>query len=176
MGPLCRPSATRNGPASTMIDPRFAICRHLHALVIIEVLSGSNSVVECDLAKVEVAGSTPVSRSRGFYPRPVRGFLAWPTRGARSPSGKAEVCKTSIGGSIPPRASKSCLKPVWLVGPSTRLRLAQDFACRLPSLRSSRLQIASSSNPPRASILTCATSARSPSTSNRKTARLPFPL
>ena len=26
-------------------------------------LSGSNSVVECDLAKVEVAGSNPVSRS-----------------------------------------------------------------------------------------------------------------
>ena len=26
---------------------------------------------------------------------------------ARSPSGKAEVCKTSIGGSIPPRASKT---------------------------------------------------------------------
>jgi hypothetical protein len=29
-------------------------------------LSGSNSVVECDLAKVEVAGSNPVSRSK--YP------------------------------------------------------------------------------------------------------------
>src|SRR5215470_19663287 len=29
--------------------------------------SGSNSVVECDLAKVEVAGSNPVSRSR--FPR-----------------------------------------------------------------------------------------------------------
>src|SRR5439155_8163106 len=28
------------------------------------MLSGSNSVVECDLAKVEVAGSNPVSRSR----------------------------------------------------------------------------------------------------------------
>jgi hypothetical protein len=28
--------------------------------------SGSNSVVECDLAKVEVAGSNPVSRSRFF--------------------------------------------------------------------------------------------------------------
>ena len=27
------------------------------------ILSGSNSVVECDLAKVEVAGSNPVSRS-----------------------------------------------------------------------------------------------------------------
>jgi hypothetical protein len=27
---------------------------------------------------------------------------------ARSPSGKAEVCKTSIGGSIPPRASSIC--------------------------------------------------------------------
>jgi hypothetical protein len=29
-------------------------------------LSGSNSVVECDLAKVEVAGSNPVSRSNVF--------------------------------------------------------------------------------------------------------------
>ena len=27
-------------------------------------LSGSNSAVECDLAKVEVAGSNPVSRSK----------------------------------------------------------------------------------------------------------------
>jgi hypothetical protein len=27
-------------------------------------LSGNNSVVECDLAKVEVAGSNPVSRSK----------------------------------------------------------------------------------------------------------------
>ncbi len=30
-------------------------------------LSGNNSVVECDLAKVEVAGSNPVSRSN-FFP------------------------------------------------------------------------------------------------------------
>ena len=29
-------------------------------------LSGNNSVVECDLAKVEVAGSNPVSRSKDF--------------------------------------------------------------------------------------------------------------
>jgi hypothetical protein len=29
-----------------------------------DVPSGSNSVVECDLAKVEVAGSNPVSRSK----------------------------------------------------------------------------------------------------------------
>ena len=29
-------------------------------------LSGNNSVVECDLAKVEVAGSNPVSRSKIF--------------------------------------------------------------------------------------------------------------
>lgn|GEM_PF-2272274 len=28
-----------------------------------KTLSGNNSVVECDLAKVEVAGSNPVSRS-----------------------------------------------------------------------------------------------------------------
>ena len=36
---------------------RFATLRLLH------VMSGNNSVVECDLAKVEVAGSNPVSRS-----------------------------------------------------------------------------------------------------------------
>ncbi len=30
-------------------------------------LSGNNSVVECDLAKVEVAGSNPVSRSIFFW-------------------------------------------------------------------------------------------------------------
>ena len=34
-------------------------------------------MVECDLAKVEVAGSNPVSRSRYRDPRRVRGFLAW---------------------------------------------------------------------------------------------------
>ena len=33
--------------------------------------SGNNSVVECNLAKVEVAGSNPVSRSINEYP--VRG-------------------------------------------------------------------------------------------------------
>ncbi len=30
-------------------------------------MSGSNSAVECDLAKVEVAGSNPVSRSNTFH-------------------------------------------------------------------------------------------------------------
>ena len=41
------------------------------------VLSGSNSVVECDLAKVEVAGSNPVSRSRIFNAaQPSPGLLA----------------------------------------------------------------------------------------------------
>ena len=35
-------------------------CEYIKALF---YLSGNNSVVECDLAKVEVAGSNPVSRS-----------------------------------------------------------------------------------------------------------------
>ena len=35
-------------------------------------LSGNNSVVECDLAKVEVAGSNPVSRSKEF-----KGLANW---------------------------------------------------------------------------------------------------
>ena len=65
-------------------------------------------MVECDLAKVEVAGSTPVSRSIDLDPRRGRGFFVPQlSPRARSPSGKAEVCKTSIGGSIPPRASKN---------------------------------------------------------------------
>jgi hypothetical protein len=34
--------------------------------------------------------------------------LSFFTKRARSPSGKAKVCKTFIGGSIPPRASKLC--------------------------------------------------------------------
>ena len=59
-------------------------------------------MVECDLAKVEVAGSTPVSRSivsRGCPTHP-RGFmLSGPAQAgtqfrARYPSGKGEVCKT----------------------------------------------------------------------------------
>ena len=32
-------------------------------------VSGNNSVVECDLAKVEVAGSNPVSRSNFNFAR-----------------------------------------------------------------------------------------------------------
>ncbi len=50
--------------------------------------SGSNSAVECNLAKVEVAGSNPVSRSRQK-----NAYLA------ASPSGKAEACKAFISSS-----------------------------------------------------------------------------
>ena len=43
-----------------------------------EGMSGSNSVVECDLAKVEVAGSNPVSRSKFDEQRPAQAlFLAF---------------------------------------------------------------------------------------------------
>ena len=88
--------------------------------------SGNNSVVECDLAKVEVAGSNPVSRSNFHIDRcahpprvhsahavvgPSRSadeppFSAHSLRQAPSPSGKAEVCKTSTPGSNPGGASK----------------------------------------------------------------------
>jgi aldo/keto reductase family protein len=53
--------------------PFRTVCKHLpepYPRFTIVGLSGSNSVVECDLAKVEVAGSNPVSRSR---------FLLFPT-------------------------------------------------------------------------------------------------
>ncbi len=64
-------------------------------------------MVERDLAKVEVAGSTPVSRSRFVY-RKFHAFWidrdGWTIPGegaklgtrARYPSGKGEVCKTFI--------------------------------------------------------------------------------
>jgi hypothetical protein len=60
-------------------------------------------VVECDLAKVEVAGSTPVSRSIVFSQLPhalERGYALRANKNgaltfrARYPSGKGEVCKT----------------------------------------------------------------------------------
>jgi hypothetical protein len=56
-------------------------------------------VVERDLAKVDVAGSTPVSRSRFLSPPvPTDGLFSVVTltygAGARYPSGKGEVCKT----------------------------------------------------------------------------------
>ena len=64
------------------------------------VLSGNNSVVECNLAKVDVASSNLVSRSI---------FFLWSFNFdltlAPSPSGKAEVCKISISGSNPEGAS-----------------------------------------------------------------------
>ncbi len=57
-------------------------CEGLRPLLKLDIMmaesttSGSSSVVERDLAKVEVAGSTPVSRSRFGFPGPsaVRGF------------------------------------------------------------------------------------------------------
>ena len=60
-------------------------------------------MVECDLAKVEVAGSTPVSRSINFCLllslALARVYALKASRGstqdrARYPSGKGEVCKT----------------------------------------------------------------------------------
>ena len=51
------------------------VCSRGTGSFILKKLGGSNSVVECDLAKVEVAGSNPVSRSRFFAsPVPARAF------------------------------------------------------------------------------------------------------
>ena len=49
-------------------------------------------MVECDLAKVEVAGSNPVSRSRIRFTCSSRVDFFFGR--ARYPSGKGEVCKT----------------------------------------------------------------------------------
>ena len=53
-------------------------------------------MVERDLAKVDVAGSTPVSRSN-FQRKSLAAATLFPPRNrARYPSGKGEVCKTFI--------------------------------------------------------------------------------
>ena len=52
-------SSRRSRPNSASLDGTQSAW---YAIFVVRV-SGSNSVVECDLAKVEVAGSNPVSRS-----------------------------------------------------------------------------------------------------------------
>ena len=56
-------------------------------------VSGNNSVVECDLAKVEVAGSNPVSRSNLRSRLPTRVSFGWQARrrlSAEARSAKAD--------------------------------------------------------------------------------------
>jgi hypothetical protein len=53
---------------------------------------GNNSVVECDLAKVEVAGSNPVSRSN-FFP-----MLNLSDRSTRCPSTVAQDTPSIVEG------------------------------------------------------------------------------
>ena len=70
--------------------------------IIISLLSkcGSSSVVEHNLAKVGVAGSSPVVRSIAFPDRLDGPFSA------KWPSGKAEACKAFTPGSNPGFASR----------------------------------------------------------------------
>ena len=73
-------------------------------------------MVECDLAKVEVAGSTPVSRSMIFLavaPRAERGYALRASTGGHSYSGRGtqvvreRSAKPLCVGSIPTRASNT---------------------------------------------------------------------
>ncbi len=87
----------------TVIDRPPRVDRFLFSSYTLVSTSGSSSVVECFLAKEDVAGSTPVSRSNQrlalqFCSNQVGTFgrcLCGPDLGeARYPSGKGEVCKT----------------------------------------------------------------------------------
>ena len=76
-------------------------------------LSGSNSVVECDLAKVEVAGSTPVSRSIfcSLLPlAPARVYALSFGSGRGTQVVRERSAKPLCVGSIPTRASKISLR------------------------------------------------------------------
>ena len=50
-------------PPLVLLDATEAVCYG----TFVSQVRGNNSVVECDLAKVEVAGSNPVSRSILFF-------------------------------------------------------------------------------------------------------------
>jgi hypothetical protein len=78
-------------------------------LAYIKGLSGNNSVVECNLAKVEVAGSNPVSRSiiKSFpasYPQEILGGIAKWLR--------QRSAKPLFTGSSPVAASKQKIRGV----------------------------------------------------------------
>ena len=66
-------------------------------------LSGNNSVVECDLAKVEVAGSNPVSRSKKFERAGSKSWLFFIATPSRSAINKAS---SSITHFSPPRRQR----------------------------------------------------------------------
>ena len=60
----------RIGPTRTSAFPRMdglEVDRDIGENVSYSEMSGSSSVVECNLAKVDVAGSNPVSRSILLY-------------------------------------------------------------------------------------------------------------
>ena len=66
-----------------MIEFRFwdvfsTAFKNIDFVLVMEVLGGSNSVVECQLPKLDVAGSTPVSRSIFHTLRKYHRFLVTP--------------------------------------------------------------------------------------------------
>ena len=70
-----------------------------------------------NLAKVEVASSSLVSRSNEQYPEALKAFMALrafsePSRGARWQSGHAAACKAVYAGSIPTLASRTLFSRV----------------------------------------------------------------
>ena len=79
----------KNPCKKTLKKYAFFVDRQIKVMYKSVSSSGSNSAVECNLAKVEVAGSNPVSRSR-------QKKIAYT---AASPSGKAEACKAFISSS-----------------------------------------------------------------------------
>ena len=85
-------------------------------------------MVECDLAKVEVAGSNPVSRSRVFGSQPV--LRRWTFSGrnanvwsrARYPSGKGEVCKNPFDSIVLTALSSFFSSRIVLLDPDSLLK------------------------------------------------------
>ena len=93
-----RPSCTLNHDDSALTR-QLALTRPNLAAILDPGKSGSSSVVECFLAKEDVAGSTPVSRSKSVlsavhFSHNSAGQKQLSPAEARYPSGKGEVCKT----------------------------------------------------------------------------------
>ncbi len=79
----------RQNPCCTRLDKKQRISK------IVFPKSGSNSVVECDLAKVEVASSNLVSRSRNLRRKPASGAHRDSDRGFHAPLRCVRVARTS---------------------------------------------------------------------------------
>src|SRR5262245_28893546 len=109
------------------------------SICIIDPLRGTNSVVECDLAKVEVAGSNPVSR---FFLQPLTASIfrtlpqIYPIKKNQLIKADSSVCKVSVANFkvTPPLVSDTNRDNAFAIGMSQSLYVPFCYSLLVPAL------------------------------------------